>query len=103
MTHHYLAGELSLILGELEGAATGQSGAIGVARLRQQAETRPPKALATVAQLALALANDLCWDSLIHGDTATFTREVELSAELHRFGVCAGLLGDDYPSTRGSS
>jgi hypothetical protein len=41
---------------------------------------------------ALALTDGLCWDSLNRGDTAAFTRQAAVCAELHEFGVCAGLL-----------
>jgi hypothetical protein len=45
-----------------------------------------------VAVDALALAEGLCWDSLTRGDTAAFCRQAAVCAELHEFGVCAGLL-----------
>jgi hypothetical protein len=32
---------------------------------------------------------------LTRADTGAFARQAELSAELHEFGVCAGLLEDD--------
>jgi hypothetical protein len=41
---------------------------------------------------ARALAEGLCWDSLNRGDTAAFTREAAVCAEVHQFGVCACLL-----------
>ncbi len=44
---------------------------------------------------ALALAECLCWESLNRGDTDAFTRQAAVCAELHEFGVCAGLLKDD--------
>ena len=46
----------------------------------------------SVTVRALALAESLCWDSLNRGDTAAFTRQAAVCAELHEFGVCAGLL-----------
>jgi hypothetical protein len=45
-----------------------------------------------VAARALALAEGLCRESLSRGDTAAFTRQAALCAELHQFGVCAGLV-----------
>jgi hypothetical protein len=45
-----------------------------------------------VAVDALALAEGLCWDSLNRGDTAAFTCQATVCAELHEFSVCAGLL-----------
>jgi hypothetical protein len=43
---------------------------------------------------ALALADDLCWDSLDRGDTAAFTRQAAVCDELREFGVCADLLDE---------
>jgi hypothetical protein len=91
MTQQYLAGELSLLLARLQ-AATNQSSARAVARLRREAETWPLAALASVAVRALALADGLCWDSLDRGDTAAFTRQAAICAQLRDFGICAGWL-----------
>lgn len=66
----------------------------GAWSLRHAAETEPIPALRSVTVCALALAEGLCWDSLNLGDTAAFTREAAVCAELHEFGVCAGLLKD---------
>src|ERR1022692_4309590 len=41
---------------------------------------------------ALALTDGRCWESLNRGDLAAFTRQAKVCAELHEFGVCAGLL-----------
>ena len=54
--------------------------------------TRPIPALAAVTVRALALVEGLCWDSLSRGDISAFTRQAAVGAELHDFGVCAGLL-----------
>jgi len=43
----------------------------------------------------LALTDGLCWDSLSRIDTETFSRQAAICAEMHEFGVCAGLLLDD--------
>jgi hypothetical protein len=56
------------------------------------AETEPIQVLPWVTVQALALTEWLCWDSLNRGDTAAFTRQAAVCAELHEFGVCAGLL-----------
>jgi hypothetical protein len=95
MTQQYLAGELSLLLGELQAVTANQVSAADVARLRREAETRPLAGLTSVAFRALVLTDRLCWDSLRHGDTATFSRQAEVCAQLHEFGVCAGLLEAD--------
>jgi hypothetical protein len=91
MTQQYLAGELSLLLARLQ-AAANQPSARAVARLRREADTWPLAALASVAVRALALTDTLCWDSLEQGDTAAFTRQAAICAELRDFGICAGWL-----------
>ena len=95
MTQHYLVGELSLLLGQLQTVTTNEASAREVARLRYEAETTPPPGLPAVTVRALVLTDGLCWDSLAHAETATFSRQATLCAELHEFGVCAGLLDDE--------
>lgn len=93
MTQQYLIGELSVRLEQLQAAtAWGASGE--VARLRYQVETSVLEGLPSAAVRALALADDLCWQSLSSGDTAAFARQAEVSAELRQFGICSRLLGD---------
>ena len=95
MTQQYLAGEMSSLLGELQSVATTPASVRDLARLRHEAETRPLAVLPGVAVQALVVTDELCWDSLHRADTATFVRQAALGAELHEFGVCAGLLEDD--------
>jgi hypothetical protein len=90
VTVQYLIGELSVRLEQLQ-AAAGQA-ARDIASLRSQVETGPVTWLAAGTSRALALADQLCWDSLSRGDTASFTRQAAISADLRLFGVCAGLL-----------
>ncbi len=97
MTRQYIAGELSLILEELQAAASDQATARDVARLRQEAETAPLASLPSVAVRALELSDRACWDSLARGEIAAFTREAAICTELWQFGVCAGLL-EEGPS-----
>jgi hypothetical protein len=94
MTRQYVAGELSVFLGHLQAAAPTEASARDAWSLRRAAETEPIPALGWVAVRALALAEGLCWDSLNRGDTAAFARQAAVCAELHVFGVCAGLLKD---------
>lgn len=101
MTRQYIAGELSLILGELQGVATDRTTVRDVAHLRQEAETMPSEALAFVAVRALELTEGACWDSLTRGETAVFDREAAICAELWQFGLCAGLIEED--EVRGGS
>jgi hypothetical protein len=94
MTRHYLIGELSVRLAELQAVAANGASAQEVARLRREAETGPLTALASVAVRALELTDRMCWDSLARGDAAEFAREAATCAKLRDFAVCAGLLQD---------
>jgi hypothetical protein len=94
MTQQYVAGELSLRLGQLDMVATDQERSGEVARLRHEVETTPLATLGSVAVRALGLADALCWDSLTRGDTTSFAHQAVICVELHEFGVCAGLLGE---------
>jgi hypothetical protein len=95
MTREYLLGELSLILGDLQAVTTNEAAVRAAARLRQEAETTPPAALAPVVVRAVELTDRVCWEALARGETMAFIRETAICAELWEFGVCAGLLEDD--------
>ena len=92
MTRQYVAGELSVLLAHLQAVATTEAARRDAWSLRPSAETEPIQALGSVTVRALALTDDLCWESLNRGDLAAFTRQAKVCAELHEFGVCAGLL-----------
>jgi hypothetical protein len=94
MTQQYLAGELSVLLAQLEATVPSETSAGDVALLRHQAETLPTGGLARVAERALELTDDLCWDCLIREDRESFNRLAVVGAELREFGVCAGMLGE---------
>jgi len=94
MTLQYVAGELSLRLGELQAVATDQEHAREIARLRDEAERTPHAALGPVVVRALGLANRFCWDSLECGDTLAFSRRIAICADLWEFSVCACLVGE---------
>jgi hypothetical protein len=96
MTQQYLAGELSLLLGRLQETAGDETYVRDIARLRRAAETGPLVALRTVVVRAVALSNALCWDSLQRGETAAFSRQATISAEIYAFGDSAGLLDEGY-------
>jgi hypothetical protein len=96
MTQQYLVGELSLILGELQSVATNAAAACDVARLRREAETQPIAVLASVAEPALTLTDEWCWESLRRDDPTAFVRQVALFVELWEFANCAGLVEFDY-------
>ncbi len=103
MTRQYLAGELSLILGELEAVAIDEGTARDVTRLRRAAETMPPATLAPTVRQALALADQMCFDALAEGETAAFVREVAISARLWEFAVCAGFVDEGQTRRVGGS
>ena len=94
MTGRYLIGELSVRLERLQ-AAAGQAAACDIAELRRQVEVSPVIWLAAETIRALALADQLCWDSLSRGDTGAFARQAAICADLHLFGVSARLLDED--------
>jgi hypothetical protein len=96
MTQQYLAGELSLILGELQAVATSAAAVRVVVRLRGQAETTCPAALGGVTVRAVRLADRLCWNALTRGETDAFVREIAICTELWEFGVCAGFLEEGH-------
>jgi hypothetical protein len=92
MTQQYLAGELSLILGELQAVAASDAGVRDVARLRREAEAGSRAALASVARRALELVDGWCWDAVARGDATAFAREEAIRGELWEFALCAGLI-----------
>ena len=94
MTQQYLAGELSVLLERVQAVTTTDAARCQVCSLRHEAETEPVWTLGWVTVRALALTEGLCWESLNRGDTAAFTRQAAVCAELHEFGVCAGLLNE---------
>ena len=94
MTQEYLIGELSVRLGQLQAAAR-RAAAGDVADLRHQVETRSASWLAAEITEALALADQLCRDSLSDGDTAAFSRQAAIGADLRLFGACARLIDDE--------
>ena len=98
MTQQYLVGELSLILGELQGVATTEATVRDVVGLRRKAETSTPTALGPVVARAVKLVDRLCWDALTRGETDAFIREIAICAELWEFGVSAGLLEEGHTS-----
>jgi hypothetical protein len=94
MTQQYLVGELSVFLGQLQRVATDQAAGGDIVCLRREAENTQPIVLTAVAMRALQLNRKLCWDSLTRGDLAALIPEIALCAQLHEWGVCAGLFRD---------
>jgi hypothetical protein len=94
MTQQYLAGEVSLLLAQLQAVAVEPPFAREVAKLRTDAETSPPGVLTAVLIRALEATDTVCWDSLARGDMTAFNCQAATGAELREFGVCAGLLDE---------
>ncbi|WP_427885508.1 hypothetical protein ACQHIV_24630 [Kribbella sp. GL6] len=95
MTRQYVVGELSVLLGQLGAAASDEVSARSAEALRREAETRPFCALPAVTARAIALADEMCWISLLHGNVVAFDHQAADSALLYEFGLCSGLLGDE--------
>jgi hypothetical protein len=94
VSREYLTGELSVLLEKLV-AVTGTVAARDVASLRYQVETKPATWLTGELAQALALADQVCWDSLSRGDARAFDRQAAICAELHLFGTCSGLTDEE--------
>jgi hypothetical protein len=91
VTRDYLIGEVSVRLERLQ-SVTGREAGHDVALLRQHVETEPLTLLAASVARALALADELCWDSLFSGAMVAFDKQARISADLRQFGLCACLL-----------
>ncbi|MGA8207017.1 MAG: hypothetical protein WB801_07470 [Candidatus Dormiibacterota bacterium] len=94
MTRQYLAGELSLMLGQLEATVSDPEGVREVASLRHEAEALPVCDLGSLVSRALALSDKICLHSVESGSWAAFSFQTSICSELWRFGVGAGLLAD---------
>lgn len=94
MTSDYLIGEMSVLLEKLT-AVTRSNAARDVANLRYRVETEPATWLGAEMTRALALADQVCWDSLSRGDARAFDRQAAICAELRLFGTCAGLTDEE--------
>lgn len=64
MIQQHLAGELSVLLGHLQTAASTEASRRDAWLLRHVAETQPVTVLGSVTTAAIALTERLCWDSL---------------------------------------
>jgi hypothetical protein len=93
VTRQYLVGELSVRLEQLQ-QVVASSAAADVACLRDEVERGPLADLAPAVAKAIALADNLCWYSLSHGDIPAFARQAAVCADIRLFGVCAGLLAE---------
>lgn len=91
VTRQYLAGELSVLLAQVQAVTTSEQTRREASSLRRLAETLPIQRLGSVTVCALAFTERLCWDSLGRGDAIAFARQSAVCVELHEFGMCAGL------------
>jgi hypothetical protein len=89
MTQQYLVGQLSALLGDLEGASADWWPAVH--HLRRRVERAPPLALPELADEVLTLTDAICWVFLEDGDAASFGRCARSAAELAEFIEAAGL------------
>jgi hypothetical protein len=94
MTQQHLVGELSMLVAQLQAGPIDPSFAPALDQLRRDVETSPPSALPAVLIRTLDLTDGLCMDSLARGDTAAFGYQAATCAQLHEFGICAGLLDE---------
>jgi hypothetical protein len=95
MTQQYIAGELSLRIGQLQAVATDEQCGRAAAWLRYEVERVPLAELGSVVVRALELGDRLCWGSLGCGNAWAFSRQAAACAELREFGICARLFGED--------
>lgn len=94
MTQQYLVGELSLRLAQLREVAGQTAFERAVTQLRREAEMEPLESLSRLLLRALALGDQLCWDSLARGEATAFNSQAAVCADLYDFGVCASLLDE---------
>lgn len=73
--------------------ATSGQAAAEVGRLRTEVETGPLAGLPSASGRAIALADELCWDSLSRGDVAGFAEQAAILAELCEFDIGVRRLG----------
>lgn len=92
VTWGYIAGELSQLIGELQGLNRDENIATELARLRREVEKAPFSELGRIAEESVALSNKMCRISLALGDSANFTHQLGICNELWCFAVSAGLL-----------
>jgi len=90
MTQHYVVGQFSALLGEVEAAAVEWQDS--VRRLRLQVEASSLSLLPALAEQALSLTDAICWAAVEQGDVTRFRSSAASAADLAEFLDCAGLL-----------
>jgi hypothetical protein len=94
MTQHYIVGELSSLLGDLQPPPGDWSAAVD--ELRHEVEHSAVPLLPRLAREAMGLTDRVCWDALEHGDVGDFSRYAKTGAALWEFSANAGLLSEGY-------
>lgn len=95
MTQHYIVGQFSMLLGELESASAQEAVAVG--RLRRHVETSRPSDLRLLARRAAELIDIMCWAALERGDGRGFAHCADVAAGLWEFRRTAGLIAPPDP------
>jgi hypothetical protein len=90
MTQHYVVGQFSVLLGDVEAAAVEWQDS--VRRLRLQVEASSLALLPALAEQALSLTDAICWAAVEQGDVTRFCSRATSAAHLAEFLDCAGLL-----------
>lgn len=99
MTGRYLVGELSLVLGELQAVAIDEAAATTLAELRREVEMLPLVELRSAVGRALAVADAMCWASLMQLDRRAFDCQTPLASELFQLAEGVELIvGSDWES-----
>jgi hypothetical protein len=91
MTQHYIAGEFSSLLTELQPAPSALL-EDALHDLRRDVELGPQPVLPQLAREAMTLSDMICWVALEQGDVSGFSRYVGAANALREFTVSANLL-----------
>jgi hypothetical protein len=90
MTQHYIVGQFSMLLGELQPASADEAVAVGA--LRRRVETSRPWDLRELARQAAELTDSMCWAALGRGDVRGFAHCAQVGAALWEFRLTARLI-----------
>lgn len=95
MTVHYLAGEISAWLGDLDRLTTDPVDAARVAELRNHTERSAPHELVGLVSEVVDTIDSICWASLTVGNIAEFDRQTVMARDFAEFACAANLLRQD--------
>lgn len=91
MTEHYLVGELSALLADLQPVSEGLL-SDALCDLRREVEASPPWGLRPLAARALTLSTSICWINVESGDMTRFADTVDVAVRVREFSLNANLL-----------